>query len=110
MLEALPLAGVTSCIGIVLVIVFFVTSSDSGSLVIDTITAGGKLDAPVAQRVFWCAFEGIVAITLLLGGGLVALQTAALATGFPFALLLIAMCWSTWKGLRAAQRDQATAG
>ena len=52
-------------------------------MVIDTITAGGKLDAPVAQRVFWCAFEGIVAITLLLGGGLVALQTAALATGFP---------------------------
>ena len=110
MLEALPLAGVTSCIGIVLVIVFFVTSSDSGSLVIDTITAGGKLDAPVAQRVFWCAFEGIVAITLLLGGGLVALQTAALATGFPFALLLIAMCWSTWKGLRAAGLERGTAG
>ena len=53
MLEALPFAGVTSGIGIVLVIVFFVTSSDSGSLVIDTITAGGKLDATVAQRVFW---------------------------------------------------------
>ena len=103
MLEALPLAGVTSCIGIVLVVVFFVTSSDSGSLVIDTITAGGKLDAPVAQRVFWCALEGIVAITLLLGGGLVALQTAALATGFPFALVLIAMCYSTWKGLSAAR-------
>ena len=101
MLEVLPLAGVSSGIAIVLVIVFFVTSSDSGSLVIDTITAGGKLDAPVAQRVFWCAFEGIVAITLLLGGGLVALQTAALATGFPFALVLIAMCYSIWKGLRA---------
>jgi BCCT family betaine/carnitine transporter len=59
MLEAdLPLAGITSFIGIVLVIVFFVTSSDSGSLVIDTITAGGKVDAPVPQRVFWCTFEG----------------------------------------------------
>ena len=103
MLEVLPLAGVTSFIGIILVVVFFVTSSDSGSLVIDTITAGGKLDAPIAQRVFWCVFEGIVAITLLLGGGLVALQTAALATGFPFALVLIAMCYSTWKGLRAAR-------
>ena len=103
MLEVLPFASVTSGVGIVLVIVFFVTSSDSGSLVIDTITAGGKLDAPVAQRVFWCAFEGIVAITLLLGGGLVALQTAALATGFPIALLLLAMCYSTWKGLRAAR-------
>ena len=102
MLEALPAAGVTSGIAIVLVVVFFVTSSDSGSLVIDTITAGGKLDPPVAQRVFWCAFEGLVAIALLLGGGLAALQAAALATGFPFALVLVAMCFSTWKGLRAA--------
>ena len=102
MLELLPLAGVTSTIGIVLVIVFFVTSSDSGSLVIDTITAGGKLDAPVAQRVFWCTFEGLVAITLLVSGGLVALQTASLLTGFPFALVLIGMCCSTWKGLRGA--------
>ena len=68
--------------------------------------AGGKLDAPVAQRVFWCAFEGIVAITLLLGGGLVALQTASLVTGFPIApiaLMLVAMCYSIWKGLRAAR-------
>ena len=102
MLETLSLAGVTSVVGIVLVMVFFVTSSDSGSLVIDTITAGGKIDAPVAQRVFWCAFEGIVAITLLLGGGLVALQTASLVTGFPIALVMVAMCWSIWKGLRAA--------
>ena len=101
MLEALPLAGLTSAVAIVLVVIFFVTSSDSGSLVVDTITAGGKLDAPVVQRVFWCAFEGIVAIALLLGGGLVALQAASLATGFPFALVLVAMCWSTWKGLRA---------
>ena len=65
----LPLAAITSTIGIVLVIVFFVTSSDSGSLVIDTITAGGKVDAPVSQRVFWCTFEGLVAIALLIGGG-----------------------------------------
>ena len=103
MLETLPLAGVTSIIGIVLIIIFFVTSSDSGSLVIDTITAGGKLDAPVSQRVFWCAFEGIVAITLLVSGGLVALQTASLVTGFPFALVLLGMCYSIWKGLRAAR-------
>ena len=81
MLETLPLANITSFLGIVLIVVFFVTSSDSGSLVIDTITAGGKLDAPVAQRVFWCVLEGIVAIALLLGGGLVAAQAATLATG-----------------------------
>ena len=67
MLEGLPLTAITSTIGIMLVIVFFVTSSDSGSLVIDTITAGGKIDAPVPQRVFWCTFEGLVAIALLLG-------------------------------------------
>ena len=58
MLGSLPLASITSTVGIVLVVVFFVTSSDSGSLVIDTITAGGKVDAPVPQRVFWCTFEG----------------------------------------------------
>ena len=84
-----------------LVIVFFVTSSDSGSLVIDTITAGGKVDAPVAQRIFWCTFEGLVAITLLLGGGLASLQAAAIATGFPFAIVLVAMVYSTYRGLRA---------
>ena len=99
LLETLPFANVTSIIGLVLVVVFFVTSSDSGSLVIDTITAGGKLDAPVVQRVFWCIFEGLVAIALLLGGGLVAAQAATLAVGIPIALLLAVMCYSTWKGL-----------
>jgi BCCT family betaine/carnitine transporter len=66
MLGQMPLAQITSFLGILLVIVFFVTSSDSGSLVIDTITAGGKTDAPVSQRVFWACFEGLVAIALLL--------------------------------------------
>jgi len=101
MLEPLPWAGLLSLTGIVLVIVFFVTSSDSGSLVIDSITAGGKLDAPVAQRGFWCSFESLVAIALLLGGGLASLQAAAIATGFPFAIVLVAMCYSTYVGLRA---------
>ncbi len=101
MLEPLPMSGVLSFIGITLVIVFFVTSSDSGSLVIDTITAGGKIDAPVAQRIFWCTFEGLVAIALLLGGGLGSLQAAAIATGFPFALVLLLMCVNVFKGLRA---------
>jgi BCCT family betaine/carnitine transporter len=104
MLEPLPLTSISSFLGIVLVIVFFVTSSDSGSLVIDTITAGGKVDAPVAQRVFWCSFEGLVAIALLLGGGLGALQAAAIATGFPFAIVLVAMCVSTFMGLREEPR------
>jgi BCCT family betaine/carnitine transporter len=100
MLADLPLASVSSLIGIILVIVFFVTSSDSGSLVIDTITAGGKIDAPIAQRVFWAIFEGLVAIVLLLGGGLAALQAGAIATGFPFAILLTVMLYATFKALR----------
>ena len=103
MLEQLPLTAITSLLGIVLVLVFFVTSSDSGSLVIDTITAGGKTDAPVSQRVFWCTFEGVVAATLLLVGGnsaLTALQAMAVSTGFPFTVVLLAMCVSLYIGMR----------
>ncbi len=103
MLKPLPFATITSFIGIVLVLVFFVTSSDSASLVIDTITAGGKTDAPAAQRVFWCVFEGLVAATLLLVGGkesLNALQAMAVSTGFPFTIILLLMCISLYMGLR----------
>jgi BCCT family betaine/carnitine transporter len=101
MLEGLPLAGITSTLAIVLVIVFFVTSSDSGSLVIDTITAGGKIDAPVPQRVFWCTFEGLVAIALLIGGGLASLQAMVISTGLPFTLVLLALCLCIYLGLRS---------
>ncbi|GHF67999.1 BCCT family transporter [Seohaeicola zhoushanensis] len=105
MLEGLPLANITSVIAIVLVIVFFVTSSDSGSLVIDTITAGGKVDAPVPQRVFWCVFEGAVAIVLLLSaGGLQSLQSMVISTGLPFTVVLLVMCWAIWRGLREEPR------
>ncbi|TCS61082.1 BCCT family transporter [Primorskyibacter sedentarius] len=105
MLAELPLASITSFIGIVLVIVFFVTSSDSGSLVIDTITAGGKVDAPVPQRVFWCVFEGAVAIVLLLSaGGLQSLQSMVISTGLPFTVVLLAMCWAIWRGLSTEAR------
>ena len=102
MLDELPLTTITSLIGIVLVIVFFVTSSDSGSLVIDTITAGGKVDAPAPQRVFWCLFEGAVAIVLLLSaGGLKSLQSMVISTGLPFTLVLLVMCFAIYKGLKS---------
>ncbi|MGR3393821.1 BCCT family transporter [Pseudooceanicola nanhaiensis] len=105
MLDELPLTGITSLIGIVLVIVFFVTSSDSGSLVIDTITAGGKVDAPVPQRVFWCVFEGAVALVLLLSaGGLASLQSMVISTGLPFTIVLLMMCWTIWSGLQAERK------
>ncbi len=99
MLESYPLGFLTSMLGIVLVTSFFVTSSDSGSLVIDSITSGGKLNTPVGQRIFWAFSEGAVAIALLIGGGLIALQAAVVSTGLPFALLLIVMCFSLHKGL-----------
>jgi BCCT family betaine/carnitine transporter len=101
MLGQLPLASITSFIGIILVIVFFVTSSDSGSLVIDTITAGGKVDAPLPQRVFWCVFEGAVAIALLIGGGLAALQSMVISTGLLFTVVLLLMCVCIFKGLQS---------
>ncbi|TVS02343.1 MAG: BCCT family transporter [Rhodobacteraceae bacterium] len=104
MLSELPFAAITSVIGIVLVIVFFVTSSDSGSLVIDTITAGGKINAPVSQRVFWVIFEGLIAATLLIGGGLVALQAASVSTGLPFALVLLLACYALIRGLMSEPR------
>lgn len=108
-LSHLPLTTITSLVGIILVIVFFCTSSDSGSLVIDTITAGGKVDAPVAQRIFWATFEGLVAIALLLGGGLAALQAAAVSTGLPFTVVLLLGCYALIRGLMSEPRGAAPA-
>lgn len=108
MLQNLPLTSITSFIGIVLVLVFFITSSDSGSLVIDSITAGGKVDAPTGQRVFWAVFEGVIAGALLFGGGgdaLGALQAAAITTGLPFTLVLLVMCVGLYMGLNS-EKDQ----
>lgn len=99
MLQQLPLTAITSLIGIILVTVFFVTSSDSGSLVVDNLTSGGKLDSPTPQRVFWAITEGVVAAALLLGGGLQALQTASITTGLPFAVVLLVICFSLYRGL-----------
>ncbi|MDZ7660315.1 BCCT family transporter [Fodinibius sp.] len=99
LLEQFPLGFVTSIVAIILVMSFFVTSSDSGSLVIDSLTSGGKLDAPVGQRIFWAQTEGAVAAVLLIGGGLNALQTAAITTGLPFLFILLLMCYSLYVGL-----------
>ncbi len=99
MVENLPFTGFLSIVGIILVTVFFVTSSDSGSLVVDHLTSGGKLDSPVPQRVFWAIMEGVVAATLLLGGGLTTLQTASITTGLPFAVILLLIVYSLRAGL-----------
>ena len=102
MLEHFPFAAIASFMAIVLVLIFFVTSSDSGSLVVDSITAGGKLHAPVPQRIFWAMVEGLIAIVLLYGGGaqaLQALQAGTISAGLPFTLVLLACCVSLWRGL-----------
>ena len=103
MLEQFPLKALTSFMGIILVTIFFITSSDSGSLVVDHLTSGGKLDSPVPQRIFWGTMEGICAAALLMGGGLVALQSASIATGLPFTVVLLIMCYSLYRGLQEEQ-------
>ncbi|AZH26725.1 BCCT family transporter [Haloplanus aerogenes] len=99
MLEQFPLGALSGILATLLVITFFVTSSDSGSLVVDHLTSGGKHDVPRAQRIFWAVTEGGVAAILLWGGGLTALQTAAITTGLPFAVILCLMCYTVYLGL-----------
>lgn len=99
--ENLPLASVTSLFATLLVVTFFVTSSDSGSLVVDMLTSGGKGDSPVWQRIFWAFGEGAVAAVLLLVGGLAALQTAAISSALPFTLIMLLMCLGLYRALRA---------
>ncbi len=99
MLDNFPFENILSLIAVVLVTVFFVTSSDSGSLVVDHLTSGGKLDSPAPQRVFWALMEGAIAAVLLIGGGLVTLQTASITTGLPFALILLIGIYSLYLGM-----------
>jgi BCCT family betaine/carnitine transporter len=107
MLENMPFPYVASSLAIILLIVFFVTSSDSGSLVIDAITAGGRTDAPVSQRIFWAVLQGLVAAALLVGGGAAALgtlQAGTIASGLPFTVVLLVCCYSLFKGLMSEYR------
>jgi choline/glycine/proline betaine transport protein len=106
LLENFPLDIVTATLAVAVVITFFVTSSDSGSLVIDIITAGGNPEPPKIQRIFWAVTEGAVAAALLIGGGLVALQTAAITTGLPFAIVLLGMCYALHRGMSEYREGQ----
>jgi len=89
LLGYLPAGWLWGPLATLLIVTFFVTSSDSGSLVDDIVTSGGHPDPPRAQRVFWAVSEGLVAITLLIAGGLQALQTASLTVGLPMAIVLL---------------------
>ncbi len=100
MLDRLPLAEVTSFITMLLIVIFFITSADSGALVLDSMAAGGKMETPTPQKVFWCLSSGVVVVALILGGGMSALQAMTVSTGLPFALVLLVACYSVIKGLR----------
>lgn len=100
-LESFPFSSVLSFLAVGLIITFFVSSSDSGSLVIDTLTSGGKKEPPVWQRIFWAVTEGVVAAVLLLAGGLEALQTMTIASAFPMIFLILLGCVGLLRSLRA---------
>ncbi|GGI02760.1 BCCT family transporter [Egicoccus halophilus] len=100
LLEQLPLSGIVSVLAVLLVVTFFVTSSDSGSFVIDILTSGGDPDPHPVTRVFWAVTEGLVAAGLLLAGGLGALQAGAVSTGLPFTIVLVLATWSIARGLK----------
>ncbi|MFP4119316.1 MAG: BCCT family transporter [Candidatus Woesearchaeota archaeon] len=100
-LQPYPLASLISILATLLIVTFFVTSADSGSFVIDMITSGGHENPPLKLKVFWSTLEGVVAAVLLLGGGLLALQTATISLGLPFAVVLLLLCYSLLKSLKA---------
>ncbi len=108
MLEQLPLTSITSFVGIILILVFFVTSWDSGALVLDTISAGGKIGTNKRQRIFWVFLVGAVASALLIGGGLKSLQSASIITGLPFMVIIGVMCIGLFKGLARAKKEQVS--
>ncbi len=103
-LEQLPFSLIASGLATVLVITFFVTSADSGALVIDMITSGAAPNPPVWQRIFWAVCAGVVAAVLLLAGGLQALQTAALASALPFAVVMLVICYGLLRALQTEKK------
>ncbi len=104
LLQSLPGGVVLSIGAIILVTIFFVTSSDSGSLVVDMLASGGNPDPPTWSRVLWATMEGLVAIALLLAGGLAALQTGAIITALPFSVIMVGMCVATYRALKDEHR------
>ncbi|RVW00952.1 BCCT family transporter [Rhodococcus spongiicola] len=103
LLDGLPVATLTSLLAIAVVVFFFVTSCDSGSLVIDNLSSGGTLETPKVSRTYWAVLLGVVAAVLLLVGGsgsLTALQTASIATALPFSIIMVLACVSMLKAFR----------
>jgi len=108
MLQNLPIPEIMSMLSVLIIVSFFVTSSDSGSLVIGMLASNGNPNPPLSQRIFWALSEGAVAAVLLLAGGLAALQTASITTGLPFAAVLLVMCVSLVKAMNREREDMMT--
>ena len=104
--DMLPWSALASFVTVILIMTFFVTSSDSGSFVIDMIASGGSMNPPKGLRVFWATAEGVVAAVLLAAGGLGALQAGAIATGFPFAVVLLVTAVGVAKALTMEVRGR----
>lgn len=98
-LEQLPFSAVMCTVAVAMVLVFFVTSADSGALVVDQLASGGAINAPVWQRIFWSVLMGAAAVVLLMADGLSALQTATIATALPFSIILLVALWGLFKAL-----------
>ena len=104
-LDYLPLSGVTGLVSLVVISLFFITSADSGIYVLNNIASRDKsLAAPRWQAVMWGVLMSTVAIVLMQSGGLANLQTMTLLVALPFAMLMLLMCFSLWKGLSADKK------
>ncbi len=104
-LQQLPFSTISSILAIIVVLLFFITSSDSGSFVIDMIASGGKANPNPAIKIYWASLEGVIAIILLLGGGLKALQTATITSAFPFSIIMLLICWGLFKSLKEEENN-----
>jgi len=107
-LEKLPLTTITSSLSVLVIFTFFITSSDSGSYVIDMITSGGALNPPTIQKIYWAFMEGAIAAVLLVMGGLQALQTATINVALPFSFITVLMAYCLYKSIRE-EREEARA-
>ena len=99
MLGSLPFGAILAVLAVIVIAIFFITSADSGSLVIDMLASGGDTNPPKWSRIMWASLGGLVAIALLLAGGLGALQTGAILTSIPVSIVMIGMCLATYKAL-----------
>ncbi|MBU5616218.1 BCCT family transporter [Psychrobacter sp. TAE2020] len=99
LMESYPLTSALNLLIVVMIVLWFVTSSDSASFVIDMLTSGGDTNPPKIQRLFWAGTEGVIAAVLLAAGGLGALQAASIVSGFPFAIVIVIMMYSLLRGL-----------